>query len=81
MKGEKIEDEKEFFNFYFKDTAESLHLPIECFYLPNSKLRKIQCPEREFHTVKKSYIKLLCCSPQFREDLIDFLYNNFVQEY
>lgn len=63
MRGEKLEDEKEFFNFYFRDTAESLHIPIESFYLPNSKLRNVQSPEKQFHTVRKSYIKLLCCSP------------------
>lgn len=40
IKGEKLEDEKQFFDFYFSKTAQSLHIPIESFYLPNSILRK-----------------------------------------
>lgn len=62
IKGEKIEDEKLFFNYYFERTALDLEIPIERFYLPNSKLRKIQKQSNEIQTVKKSYIKLLCCS-------------------
>lgn len=47
LKGEKLEDEKQFFRYYFQKTADELEIPIERFFLPNSKLRKIQKQENE----------------------------------
>lgn len=81
LKGEKLQDERKFFDFYFESASHELNIPIFKFYLPNSKLRKMVDPHIELQTIKKSYIKLLCCSDLFRYDLLTFLRNHFIQNY
>ena len=81
FKGIKIEDEKIFFHYYFRKICQEEFIPIERFYLPNSKLKKLSGFNEPIKTMKKSYIKLLCTSEKFHNDLIEFLNDIFIQEY
>lgn len=58
-----------------------MDIPIEEFYLPNSKLRKYMNQNDHAKTIKKSYIKLLCKSPSFRSEFESYLQDEFLQKY
>jgi len=82
IKGNKISDEVEFYNSYFRETALKLNEPIELFYLPGSKLQ-IQTSKNNSvdKTISYIYMQRVFSSEEFKQDFIKYLLESFVDEY
>ena len=82
IKGEKILDEYEFYNYYFKEEAERVKCFIDWFFLPGSKIQKnSQIISKLDKTVSYAYIIRLFMSKVFRKDFTDYLLDQFFEEY
>lgn len=82
IKGNKILDEVELYNYYFKSTADKLNEPIELFYLPGSKLQIQTSKYKEMDkTISYIYMKRVFSSEDFKQDFIKYLLESFVDEY
>jgi len=81
IKGNKILDEIEFYNYYFKSTAEFLGEPIQLFYLPGCKLQIQTTKQNVDKTISYAYMKRVFSSESFKQDFVHYLVEYFVEEY
>lgn len=77
----RYKEEQNFYEYYFKETSQIYNIPLENFFPPNSKLRRDLNKAQELKTVKKSFIKQLCLSGEFKKDLQSYLDERLLQEY
>lgn len=76
IRGQKVLDELELYNYYFKDV-----LDVEEALMPGCKLQKASMRSNLNKTVSGSYLEKILTSSQFRKDFREYLEKHFMREY
>lgn len=72
----------QFYKYYFSIIAQNDQIDLENFYLPlTSDMKDVSSKEVFAKTINTAYISLICKSPLFVADLIEYLKEGFMGDY
>lgn len=78
ISGNKIEDQEQFYAYYFKTESEEKKILLDEYYLPGSQIYKIKKKTNKNRSLTHSYLTRIFQEEKFRADFLEFVEEGFL---